>query len=347
MKFSIAKPLWGLALASAMIGGPAAAQTPEEFYQGKTVTMVVAAAAGGFADTIARAFVTEFQTHFPGKPDIVVVNKPGAGGLVAASQLVKVEKKDGTTIGFLLGNVLTTPLVTGKEAQFNPHDVQWIGSLENGDYPYTLYSTPESGVATAEDLQTKPLVLGATSYTNYNRVFPALMNDMMGTKIDIISGYKGSGEVYLALERGEVQGWMEGSHPMSGQTNKASQLLADDVIQPVILMKRKADEDYPDLPVIGDYISDPLKLRVAGFLIDSSATGRPIAVPAEVPADRVEAIRAAFEATLDDPEAVERMKSVLRTPVVKITAAQVETLVDDFYGASEEVLDLVRGYMVE
>jgi tripartite-type tricarboxylate transporter receptor subunit TctC len=326
----------------------AQAETPEEFYTGKVVTMVVAAEAGGFADTIARTFAPEFQKNFPGHPEFVIVNKPGAGGLVAASQLENTEEKDGTTIGFLLGNSLTTPLVTGKEKQFDPREVQWIGSIENGDYPYALYVATDSDIKTADDLLTHKLELGATSFTNYNRVFPAMMDEFMGAQIDVTAGYKGSGEVYLALERGEVKGWMEGSHAITNLTNKAGQMIQEGKLAPVMLMAKERDERWPDLPVLMEYIKDNQQKAVAAFVMDSSATGRPLAVPAEVPADRVEAIRAAFDATLDDPATVARIKDMLKTPVaVKISADQVEGMIKGFYAATPEVVEQVRGFMVQ
>ncbi len=324
------------------------AETAEEFYTGKVVTLVVAAEAGGFADTIARTFVTELAKNFPGNPEFVVVNKPGAGGLVAAAQLQNTEAKDGTTIGFLLGNVLTTPLVTGKEDQFDPHKVQWIGSIENGDYPYALYVKTDAGIDSFDQLLSQKLVLGATSFTNYNRVFPALMNQDLGTQIDIVAGYKGSGEVYLALERGEVQAWMEGSHAIVNPTNKAGQMIADGTLKPLALMATETDPRWPDLPVLGDLLTDPAQKSVAEFLMSSSAAGRPIAVPAEVPADRVDAIRAAFAATLDNPDTVAAMQEILHTPVVvKIDHVEIAGMIDGFYSAKPEVLETVRSFMVQ
>jgi tripartite-type tricarboxylate transporter receptor subunit TctC len=326
----------------------AQAETPEEFYSGKVVTLVVAAEAGGFADTIARTLVPEFQKNFPGQPEFVVVNKPGAGGLVAASQLQNTEAKDGTTIGFLLGNSLTTPLVTGKENQFDPRKVQWIGSIENGDYPYALYVTTNSDVKTADDLMTHELQLGATSFTNYNRVFPAMMDEFIGAKIDIVAGYKGSGEVYLALERGEAEGWMEGSHAIENPTNKAGQMIQAGELAPIMLMAKEKDARWPDLPILMDYLKDDTQKAVATFVMDSSAAGRPLAVPAEVPADLVEAMRAAFDATLDDPDTVARIKDRLKTPVaVKISADEIDGMVSGFYAAPPEVVEKVRSFMVQ
>ncbi|SLN22896.1 Tripartite tricarboxylate transporter family receptor [Aquimixticola soesokkakensis] len=324
------------------------AQTAEEFYTGKTVTMVVAAAPGGFADTIARTFVTKFAQHFPGKPEFIVVNKPGAGGIVAAAQLQNTEAKDGTTIGFLLGNVLTTPLVTGQTAQFDPHNVQWIGSIRNGDYPYALYAKTDSDIQSAQDLFDKTLVVGSTSFTNYNRVFPALMNEYIGTQMDIVAGYQGSGEVYLALERDEVSGWMEGSHAILNKTNKAGQMIDEGTLKPIMLMAKETDERWPDLPILEDYITDENQRAVANFLMTSSASGRPIAVPAEVPAERVEAIRAAFDETFADPEFVPYMQEMLSTPVVlSLSDDDLNGMINDFYAASEETLEKVRGFMVD
>lgn len=349
MKRSMIGRFFGMAVASLLAYQAAAqAQSPEEFYKGKTVTLLLAAAAGGFADTVARAFVGPFQQHFPGNPQIVVVNQPGAGGMLGASRLQTSAEKDGTVIGFLLGNNLTTPLVTGKEEQFDPRKVQWIGAIESGDYPYAFYVFKSSPVQSVDELFKKSLVVGSTSFTNYNRVFPAMMNSYLGTKIDIVAGYKGSGEVYLALERGEVDGWIEGAHAIDNETNKAGQFIAEGRMKPLMLMGLERNPKWPNLPVIMEYIKKDDQKAVARFMLASSRAGRPIAVPAEVPADRVAAIRKAFNDTFADPEFVPYMQKRLQTQIVgEQTAEDIEQMVTEFYATPAPVLETVRSFMVK
>jgi len=351
MKLTALDRILGLGLAGVLAGilaGPASAETPGEFYKGKDVTVVVAAAAGGLADSVARVFVARMAEHMPGHPQMIVVNKPGAGGMVAASQLEKTEAKDGTTIGFLLGNDITTPLVTDKNAQFDPRKVQWLGAIDSGDYPYAFYVSKNSPVQSAEDLKTKKLVVGSTSFTNYNRVFPAMMNKYMGTNIDIVAGYKGSGEVYLALERGEVDGWFEGSHAILSPVNKLGQMIKDGEIKPIMLMGDEPDEDIPNLPVVMSGIDGDDNRDVADFILASSAIGRPLAVPAQVPADRVAALRKAFDDTFADADFGAYMMKTVNTPVARRQSAEyLGQKIDKFYKASDAVLEQVRSFMVE
>lgn len=335
------------AVAALLMGGTvtAQAQTPAEFYAKNTVTLMVAAAPGGMADSVARGFAEVFSKHIPGQPEIIVQNIPGAGGLVGASKLQHAGPKDGSTIGFLLGNVITTPLVTKKEAQFDPRTVNWIGAIDSDDYPYAAYAMTSSPVQSAAQMFETEMVVGSTSFTNYNRVFPALVNKFAGSKLDIVSGYKGSGEVYVAMERGEVDGWFEGSQTLRSPIGVSGEFIASGKMKPLMLMAAKRDERHPDLPVLMEFISDPADKEVAQFILSSSSVGRPIAVPAGVPEDRVAALRTAIADTFADPELAKTMaRSNIATARLQ-THERLNELLDGFYGTSDEVLGQVRSLM--
>lgn len=323
----------------------AEAQSAEEFYAGKTVTLLVGAAPGGMADSVARGFADVFQSHIPGNPTIVVQNLPGAGGLVAAAQLSASGADDGTEIGFLLGNVFTTPLVTGKN-QFDPREVQWLGAIDSDDYPYAAYAFEGSPVQSAEEMLNTKMVVGSTSFTNYNRVFPAMLNEFAGTQFEIVSGYKGSGEVYIAMERGEVDGWFEGSQTVRSPIGTSGEYIKGGRMKPILLMATEKDERHPELPVAMDFITDPEQQAVANFIIKSSSMGRPLAVPASVPEDRVAALRQAIADTFADP----KLKEEMMKSQIAVARLQdhdyIATALDDFYGSSEAVVAKVRSFMV-
>jgi tripartite-type tricarboxylate transporter receptor subunit TctC len=317
------------------------AQSAEEFYDGKTINMTVAAATGGMADTVARAFAQIFAKHIPGEPSIVVQNMPGAGGLVGGAYLAGAAKNDGTEIAFLLGNVITTPLVTGNN-QFDPREVEWIGAINSGDYPYAAYAYEGSPVQTAEEIFSKEMVIGSTSFTNYNRVFPAMMNEYAGAKFQIVAGYKGSGEVELAMERGEADGWFTGSQHIRELVGNAGAMIEAGTLKPIMLMASEHDPRHPDLPVAMDFIKDPEQQKVAQFLLDSSSVGRPVAAPKGTPAELVEALQQAMADTFADPEFAAFIETSGLGEAKLQSADELHSLIDGFYATPEVILDKVR-----
>ena len=182
----------------------AEAQTPEQFYRGKQIKLLVSAAPGGGADLYARILVNHLGRHIPGNPTFLTLHQPGAGGLVAAGALMNTAPKDGTTIGFLQRNNLLEPVMAEKEIGFDPKRVAWVGSLNRDTYVVIAWHT--AGAKTIQDAMARELVLGNTGGGNENLTFPLMLNQIAGTKFKLVRGYKGSDEVAVAIERGEVQG---------------------------------------------------------------------------------------------------------------------------------------------
>ena len=338
------KAIPGLVAASLItIGGSATAQSVEEFYGGKTITMTVAAGGGGMADSVARAFADIFASHIPGHPDVVIQNVPGGGGLVGATKLKSAGATDGTEVGFLLGNVITAPLITGNN-QFDPREVQWLGAIDSGDYPRALFAYESSPVQSADALFADNMEIGATSFSHYNRVFPAMLQEYAGAKLNIVAGYKGSGEVNLAMERGEVDGWVTGSQHIRAHVGRAGEWIKEGKLVPLVLFAAEPDPRHPDLPVVMDYIKEPEQKAIANFLFAASKVGRPLAVPADVPADRVEALRAAVVATFEDPAFAEFVASSGLGEAQLQTVGEIEGLIAGFYGTPEATLEAVRAF---
>ena len=336
-----------LAAAGALTAQTAAqAQTPEDFYKGRAVTLVVAAAPGGMADSVARGFSTILQKHIPGNPDIVIQNMPGAGGIVGGAHIMNAAEADGSVIGFLLPSVVSSPLVTGN-AQFDPRRVGWLGAVDSDDYPYALYAFGSSPVQAAVDLFDRTMVVGSTSFSNNNRIFPAMMKDYAGMNFEIVSGYKGSGEVYLAMERGEVDGWFEGSQTLRLPIGTLGQFIAEGRTRPILLMASARDARHPDLPIALDFIKDPDQRAVAKFIMDTSAVGRPIVAPEGVPEDRLAALRQAVTDTFADPALETYMSETVNAVARLQTSEEIEQIIAEFYATPETVLDTVRGFMVE
>lgn len=318
-------------------GGPALAQSAADFFQGKTITLMVSAPAGSLTDLVAREFRDHFAKHVPGHPDVVVSNVAGAGGMMAAARLQLQEPRDGTVIGFLQRNNLYRSLVENDARGFDPREVSWIGSLDK--VAYVLAVSGKAPVKTPDGIFTTRLILGATGVSNDNRALPELMNRYMGAKFRIIHGYDARGEVYLAMERGEVDGWASTIDGLR-QGDQVRMLRTGELV-PLVHMGWTSHPDFPDLPNFSDYVTDPSAKAAIDFFIRPFEAGRPIAVPKGLPPDRLEAIRAAFDATVTDPEFRSAMAR-RNWPVDPISGTEVEAIRDMIYATPEETLTAVR-----
>lgn len=313
------------------------AQTPEEFYKGKTVTLIVSAAPGGGADLYARAFIKYFSKYLPGNPNVVINNLPGAGGLTAAGQLQNSEVRDGTVIAMLQRNNLYLPLVSEEKIAFDPRQVGWLGSLNKETY--ALATWQDSPVKKIDDLFAQPLTIGSTSFNNENRTFPAIINQYLGSKMDIVAGYKGNDEIALAMERGEVQGrFLTVTSLMSG--NDAS-WLKDGKINVIAQMGVEANPAIPNVPLILEYVKDPQAKALFDFMFLPLQTGRPFAAPPEVPADRLAALRKAFEDAANDADFKNDLRKQNAT-VELLDGKQTEEIVKTLYATSDETIKAVK-----
>ncbi|MDR1935151.1 MAG: hypothetical protein LBS49_06165 [Candidatus Accumulibacter sp.] len=329
--------LCGFILAAAtMLSGPVLGQSVEEFYRGKNLTLIVSADAGTPTDTIARQFARFFVKHVPGQPQPIVMNVVGAGGMVAASSLQTKQPNDGTVIGFLQRNNLYTSLLD-KRSTFDPRKMTWLGSLEK--VHYCLVGMTRSGVTTADDLFTKKMTLGATGFTNENRILPAMLNEHIGTQLSIVPGYTGRGEVYLAMQRGEVDGWASTIDGL--REGEPARMLADGSMKVLLHLAWESHPDYPQVSNLSSYVTKPEVKALFDFFLLPFDAGRPIALPEGVPQDRVDALRAAFAKMIVDPEFLTVLKSIGYL-VEAVDGKVVEDIVNKLYATPESVLELAR-----
>jgi tripartite-type tricarboxylate transporter receptor subunit TctC len=327
----------GFALAIATVAaGPVFGQSVEEFYRSKNLTLVVSADAGTPTDTLARQFARFFVKNIPGQPQPIVMNVVGAGGMVAANSLQTKQPNDGSVVGFLQRNNLYTSLLDAK-SNFDPRKVTWLGSLEK--VHYCIVSMTRSGVTTADDLFTKKTVLGATGFTNENRILPAILNDAIGTRFDIVPGYTGRGEVYLAMQREEVDGWASTIDGLN--SGEPARLLADGKMNVLLHLAWESHPAFPKVPNLSPYVTKPESRALLDFFLLPFAAGRPVGLPAGVPQDRVDALRAAFAKTIADPEYLAAMKST-GFVVEAVDGKEVEQIVSKLYATPEAVLEQAR-----
>src|ERR1700751_502398 len=223
-----------------------------DFYKGKQLNWILSAGAGGGYSAYALAFAPYFQAHIPGNPHIIVQNMPGAGGIRAMLYLQSVAPKDGTTIGLVHSSVPFAPLYGIKGASFDPRQMNWIGSINAATG--ICVSWTASGVTKWEDLFEKQYIVGGTGAGSQRETMPAMINKLFGTKIKVISGYKGGNDVYLAMERGEVHGRC-GGLKSSIKSTRPDWFPQKKVAVPVqIAMER--DPEFADVPARGEFAKD-------------------------------------------------------------------------------------------
>lgn len=328
----------GIALAAAAVfGSPVFAQSVEAFYRGKTITLLVSADAGTPTDLIARQFANHFAKNIPGQPKAIVMNVVGAGGMVAAASLQSKQPSDGSVIGFLQRNNLFVPLLEQKQNGFDPRKVTWIGSLDK--VQYCLVAMSRAGVASGDDLLKKTLTIGATGFSNENRTLPALLNEYVGTKMNIVPGYSGRGEVYLAMQRGEIDGW---APTLDGlREGEPAKMIADGRMKVLMHLGWQSPPEFPNVPNLSNYVTKPEVKSLFDFFLLPFQAGRPLAVPKNVPQDRVDALSAAFVKTVADPVFVAAMKAQ-GYPLDPIDGKAVEQIVTKIYATPQVDLERAR-----
>jgi tripartite-type tricarboxylate transporter receptor subunit TctC len=301
----IARSTLGAALAAVALPSLASAQTAEEFYRGRTITMYVGTGVGaGAVSSYPMALAQVIKKYIPGSPNIVVSHMPGAGGIKAATYIESIAPQDGTAWGFITRGFMLAPLLKMPQANFNPPKFNWIGSPSR-TVSMGLAWNASTDVRTIQGTMQKGIVVGATSIGQDTGIFPRALNRIAGTKFKIVTGYASLGAVDLALERGEVQGKV-GSTWKSLNSGPSANWVRDKVVTVLVQLGVKKAPDIPaEIPLGLDLAKSPEDRAVLEVLCAPSATGYPSFMGPGVPKDRVDAIRAAYERTLKDPEFAE------------------------------------------
>jgi tripartite-type tricarboxylate transporter receptor subunit TctC len=318
----------GLICAAACWPAGAHAQTVEEFYRGKSITMLVGSGAGGGYDTYARIFARHMSRHIPGNPAIIAKNMPAAAGLAAASTLYTTADKDGSTIAAFTNGAAMEPLFGNSSARYDAQKFNWLGSI--GKLQNVCATWHQSPVKTIEAARAREVIVAAAGATSNTAIVPKALNALTGTKFKVIAGYDTGAGLTLSIERGEA----EGICGLSWSTIKASRphWIRDKLLNIIVQMGLQKLSDLPDVPSALDLVADPENRPVLELILIRQEAGRPFAAPPGVPADRIAALRRAFAATLDDGEfRADAHKAQLE--IEPLTASEIETFLARAYGA--------------
>ncbi len=288
----------GLAAALGLSLSTAAAADPiADFYKGKQINWILSAGAGGGYSSYAHVFAPYFGAHIPGRPNIVVQNMPGAGGIRAMTYLASVAPKDGTTLGLVHSSVPFAPLFGIKGANFDPRQMRWIGSI-NAATGICVYWTA-SGITKWQDLFAREFIVGGTGAGSQMETMPAMLNKLFGTRIKIVSGYKGGNDVYLAMERGEVQGRC-GGLKSSIKSTRPDWFPQKKVSVPIQIALDR-DPEFADAPALIEFAKDEKTKQILQLVLAPMDMDRPILAPPGTPPATVAALRQAFHEAMTDP----------------------------------------------
>ncbi len=286
-----------LLAALAMHAGGARAQSATEFYPGKTLTLIISTGSGGGLDASARLIARHMGNHIPGKPSIVPRNMTGAGHLAATNYVYAQAPKDGTTIAAILPAFVGYQMLDGKGSQYDAAKFQWLGASDVDNQNLFVWHT--TGVKSVEDARRKEILMGATGAGSYTALWPTVMNNLLGTKFKIVSGYKSTNEVHLAMQRGEVEG--RAGNAFSSLKSQNGDWLAEKKINLLLQIGTEREPDFPELPLLSDLTRNDDHRRILAFLSGEVGIGKPFLTTPGVPTDRLAALRSAFEATTKDP----------------------------------------------
>jgi tripartite-type tricarboxylate transporter receptor subunit TctC len=313
------------------LGAPAA-----DFYQGKQITIIVGFSAGGTYDATARLFARHLGKHLPGNPTVLVRNMPGAGSITATMNLYTTVPKDGTVLGVVGGGTVLEPLLENPQAKYDPQRFSWLGGRTRDTFLCVVSKTVP--VQTMDDVKKRETVVGSTGPGSRTLTFPKALNELIGTKFKIVTGYPGGNDITLALERGEVEGYCGWS--IDSIRSRAPQWLTDGTIKPLAQFTLGKSE-LPNIPLGRDLIPTEKGKQALDFFTADSLFAWPLMAPPDLPAERVAELRSAFDAMTEDPELLaDAAKQNLEVNPVSGTAMQ--DFIQRLYKTPPDVLELVR-----
>lgn len=314
------------------------AQTSGDFYRGKTVTVIVSDAAGGGYDIMARTVAKYLANHVPGSPRIIVQNMPGAGGIVAMNYLYTTAPKDGTMIAAVDNNTPVEPLLGTPEAKYQATRFNWLGSptIETG-LVVVWHTAPVNSV---EDLRKREISVGSSGANSTPSFYARLINATLGTRMKIVVGYTGQTDVYLAMERGEVDGFPSMFLNTLNATRPAWR--TEKKVKVLLQFGLERESSLPNVPSALDLVRRPEDKMLLKAGLAEVALGRPYLMPPDVPPDRVAVMRKAMSATFSDAgflAETSRMNFGVHSPR---TGEQLQMTIEDAYRTPPEIVRRLR-----
>lgn len=321
-------------------GVHAQAQPLDEFFKAQPFTVLVGYPPGAGYDMYARLVARHLGQYLPGSPKVIVQNMPGAGSLSAANHLYNIAKQDGSIIGTFSRGITMLPIIDNNGVRYDTLKFNWVGS-PSGEVSLAI-SWHDSGVNKFEDLQTRGMTAATSGPGSDGNIYGRVLNMILGTKIKTVTGYQGSAQSMLAIERKEV----DGATAVSYAAIKTAQRdwLENKKINILVQHALKGHPELKGVPVILDFAKSDDDRRVLEMVFARQSIGYPYAAPPNVPADRLEAIRKAFQATLQDPEFLAAAAKA-GLMVDGVTGQQIQSLLTSLYSMPPAIADRAKAAM--
>jgi tripartite-type tricarboxylate transporter receptor subunit TctC len=302
---SILPVVSALCLSSVLILGPVplSAQQANEPFAGKTVQMIIGFGPGGGYDRWGRVVAKHIGKHLPGNPQVVPQNMPGAGSFIAANHIFNVAPKDGTVMGIIARDAPLGPLTGAEGARFDPRRLSWIGTPTTETNVCIAYQT--SKVKNVKDLFSQEMILGDTGPGTGTQTYPKALSALLGMKFKLVSGFPSSSDVFLAMERGEVDGICES---LDSVISKRPDWIATQKITVLFQGGAAPSPELKGVPFILDLARNEEEKQAMLFLYGGQGIGRPFVAPPDLPPERLKMLRDAFNATMRDPEFIAEAK---------------------------------------
>jgi tripartite-type tricarboxylate transporter receptor subunit TctC len=321
----------GSAAALLVLAGLACAAGVEDFYKGRNVTLVIGYSVGGGYDAYARLLGRYFGKHVPGNPSIVPEQMTGAGSLRSANFIYSVAAKDGSVFGTFSRSMGISPLV--DKAEFDSRKFTWLGSVTDDNTICVTWNT--SPIKTWDDFLTKPSKFGGEGAGADPDIWTLLYKNVFGARAQLVSGYPGTNDVVLAMERGEIDGLCGIS--WSTIKSRHPEWLTSHSVNIIVQAALKKEPEISSVPLATELAKAPEQLQIIKLLLVSQAMARPFAAPPDIPADRKAALIGAFDATMKDADFLAEAQK-LNFDVRPVTAKTIDALLAEVYQTPKDVI---------
>ena len=325
----------GVMLATLAATAAAAQTVPPDYFRGKTITIVAGAGTGDGYDIYSRLLAQHMGRHIAGNPRFVVQNMPGAGTLRATNFIWEVAAKDGTYFGAVGGGTATAGLLDAKNARFDARRFGWVGSM-NSEVGLVLSWGP-TPFKTIKDVMKQEFIVGGGGPTSGNVVFPIVLNQVVGTRFKVVGGYKGTGDIALAIERGELHG--TASYHCSSIIGRNPDWLTKKQVNVLLQLSLRKHPLFQDVPLVGELGQNEEQRAILELVFARQEMGRPFMLPPGTPPTVTEILRRAFDAAMRDPALLaeaEKRKIDLNQPM---TGEEIHALIDRLYKSPQAIIE--------
>jgi tripartite-type tricarboxylate transporter receptor subunit TctC len=328
-----------LALGAVLLPSHAGADSVADFYRGKTINVYIGVNVGGGYDFEARLLARFMRAHIPGNPVLVPQNMIGAGGIKMANFLYSIAPQDGTAIGMFPNTLIAVQAVGTDGAQYDANRFSWIGSMTTSPLTFTTWHT--TGVKTIEDARRREMTVAASNKGAITYTFPRMLNEFLGTRLKIVSGYQGNSTMVVAMERGEVDGV---TNSWDSWKSLNPTWLTEKKIN--LLLQTEPKSRDLDIPSVQELARNDEDRQVIALIVSGDALGKPLALAPNVPPERIKALRDAFDATVKEPEFI-KAATAARIEVNPIGGEALQSTVNKVLATPKHLAARARSIIAE